>query len=167
MRLRPFISSLDFDEIKNWMPDERTHAMWCANIIKYPIKKSNFENVMAEIAERFKDTPFVATDDEDNLIGFFCYSLNLENNEGMLKFVMINPKLRGKGFGKQMIKLALEYAFKITGADSVQLNVFAENTGAKKCYEGAGFSERTHTPGAFTYKNEVWGRCNMVFQKPE
>lgn len=43
---------------------------------------------MQEAAERSGDSPFVATSDEGELIGFFCYSVNMENNEGMLKFVM-------------------------------------------------------------------------------
>ena len=49
MRLRPFIPYYDFDEIKNWISDERTHAMWCANLIKYPIEKENFENVLLDL----------------------------------------------------------------------------------------------------------------------
>ena len=38
-----------------------------------------------------------------------------------------------------MLKLAVKYAFEIARADAVQLNVFAENPGAKKCYEKVGF----------------------------
>ena len=41
MRLRPFIASKDFEIIKNWISDERTHALWCANLMAYPIKKEN------------------------------------------------------------------------------------------------------------------------------
>ena len=43
----------------------------------------------------------------------------------------IDNNLRRKGYGKAMIKLALKYAFEITGAKLVQLNVFDENTAAK------------------------------------
>lgn len=165
MRLRPFILCSDFDIIKNWISDERTHAMWCANIIKYPIEKENFESVMLEVADRCGDSPFVATTDDGKVVGFFCYSLDLSTNVGMLKFVIVDPLNRGKGLGKEMLKLAAEYAFKITKADAVQLNVFAENTRAKKCYESVGFTERKTDTGAFCFKDESWGRCNMVLNK--
>lgn len=46
------------------------------------------------------------------------------------------------GYGKAMLKLALKYAFQITGARAVQLNVFKENTWAKYCYESIGFVEK-------------------------
>ena len=45
---------------------------------------------------------------------------------------------------------------------SVHLNVFPENPSAKKCYEKAGFKERTLAENAFSFKDESWGRCNMI-----
>ena len=40
-----------------------------------------------------------------------------------------------------MIKLALEYAFKIAGADRVTIGVFDNNKPAYHCYKSAGFKE--------------------------
>lgn len=165
MRLRPFILCRDFDEIKNWISDERTHAMWCANIIKYPIEKEDFKNVMLEAAAKFGDSPYVATADDGKVVGFFCYSVNFGTNEGMLKFVMVDPARRGKGSGKAMLRLAVKYAFEITNADTVQLNVFAENERAKKCYESVGFAVRGTDVNAFAFKDELWGRCNMAIKR--
>lgn len=165
MRLRPFIACSDFDVIKNWILDERTHAMWCANLIAYPIEKENFASVMEEAATRFGDSPYVATTDDGNIVGFFCFSVNLDSNEGMLKFVMVDPEQRGKGLGKEMLQLAVEYAFNITKADAVHLNVFPENTRAKKCYESVGFVERHTDLNAFSFKDESWGRCNMIIKR--
>lgn len=162
MRLRPFIPCCDFDEIKDWISDERTHAMWCANLMKYPIEKGNFDNFMLEEAARFESSPYVATTDDGKVVGFFCYQVNLSTNEGMLKFVVVNPSQRGKGLGKAMLQLAVEYAFNITKADAVCLNVFPENTRARKCYESVGFVERKTDADAFRFKDESWGRCNMV-----
>ena len=167
MRLRPFIPCCDFDEIKNWVSDERTHAMWCANLIKYPIEKENFDHVMLETAARFGDSPYVATTDDGKVIGFFCYSVDLSTNEGMLKFLMVNPSQRGKGLGKAMLRLAIEYAFNITKADTVQLNVFPKNVSAHKCYESVGFVVRKTDLGAYNFKDESWDRCNMVIRKAD
>ncbi len=50
-------------------------------------------------------------DDEGRVVGFYCYSLNREICEGMLKFVMVDASIRGKGIGKEMTKLAVRNAF--------------------------------------------------------
>lgn len=141
--------------------------MWCANLIKYPVGKENFDRVMSELAEKFGDSPYVATTDDGKVVGFFCYSVNLSTNEGILKFIMIDPSQRGKGFGKEMLQLAAEYAFNITKADAVQLNVFSENTRARKCYESVGFKARKTDTDAFYFNDESWDRCNMVIKKEE
>ncbi|MBP5529454.1 MAG: GNAT family N-acetyltransferase [Lachnospiraceae bacterium] len=165
MRIRPYLECKDFDAIKDWITDERTHAFWCAGHTNFPLEKEDFSTLLKEIAEMFGDAPFVATTDEGEVVGFFCYGLNYEKNEGMLKFVVVDGSKRGRGIGKEMIKLALKYAFEITKANTVQLNVFPENERAKKCYESIGFVERNTTPGCFKFKDESWSRCNMVIGK--
>ena len=155
MRIRPY-QNKDFEVISKWITQERAHALWCANLIPYPLEKKGFDELLAEAEERFGDSPFVATTEEGKVVGFFCFSVNLSTNEGMLKFVVIDASERNKGYGCEMLKLAVKYAFEIAKADAVQLNVFAENPGARKCYEKVGFKERALTEGAFRYKEEAW-----------
>lgn len=164
MRIRPYLNN-DFDIISQWITDERSHALWCANLIPYPLEKIGFDDLLQQAEERFGDSPFVATTDDGRVVGFFCFSVNLNTNEGMLKFVVIDDTIRNKGYGCEMLNLAVKYAFEIAKADAVQLNVFPENLGAKKCYQKVGFKERTSTENAFNFKNESWGRCNMVITK--
>lgn len=165
MRIRPYIATKDFEIIRTWIIDERTHAMWCANLIEFPIDKANFESVLQHDANQYTGSPYVATTDDGTVIGFFCYSSNLDTNEGMLKFVMINDKYRNKGYGREMILLAIKYAFEIAKVDVVQLNVFSENSKAKACYINSGFEERRTDDNVFKYKDESWGRCNMIIRK--
>ena len=165
MVTRSFEIDLDYKYIVNWIEDERTHAMWCANLIPYPLEQENLSSFLSEIAVKFGDSPFVAVDDEGHVVGFYCYSLNHETHEGMLKFVMVDASVRGKGIGKEMIKLAVRNAFSDSEVIAVQLNVFPENARAKRCYEGVGFTERQNTSDAFKYKDESWGRCNMIIKR--
>lgn len=165
MRLRPYISAKDFDQIKNWITDERTHAMWCADRFEFPLNKDNFDKYLEKIAYEREDYAFVATTDEDITVGFLCYGVNYETNEGMLKFVIVDPEVRGKGIAGQMLDLIVRYGFEITNVDAVHLNVFTENPRARRCYEKAGFVERNTTPNAYPYKDEKWGRCNMILRK--
>lgn len=164
MRIRPYLNK-DFDVISQWITDERSHALWCANLIPYPLEKKGFDELLLQAEERFDDSPFVATTDEGVVVGFFCFSVNLKTNEGMLKFVVIDDTMRNKGYGCEMLKLAVKYAFEIAKADAVQLNVFPENPSAKKCYQKVGFQERALTENAFKFKDESWGRCNMIITR--
>lgn len=166
MRVRPYLDK-DFDKISEWITDERSNALWCANLISYPLEKENFNQVLSDMSNRFNDNAFVATTDDCNVVGFFCFSLNLNTNEGMLKFVVVDNTVRSKGYGSEMISLAVKYAFEIEKAKAVQLNVFPENIGAKRCYEKVGFQEKSLIENAFAFGEELWGRCNMVIAKEE
>ena len=164
MKLSEFILDRDFDKIKNWIEDERTHAMWSASRFAFPLEKENFTTVLSDMNSKSGDIPFLVVTDEREAAGFFCYAFNEETKEGMLKFIVVNPAFRGKGVAGELLKLASEYAFE-HGAEMVHLNVFTENVRAKKCYLKAGFTERNTTENAFQYKDEYWGRCNMTLRK--
>ena len=165
MILREYLHEQDFEKIKNWVTEERAHAMWCANLFAYPLNKENVAEVLSSAAEKFGDVAYIAALEDDKEAGFFCFSVNQETNEAMLKFVVVNPEYRGKGIAAQMLDLIVKKAFEEKHADAVQLNVFPENPRAKKCYQKAGFTERKTTENAFAYKEESWGRCNMVLYK--
>ena len=165
MILREYLHEQDFEKIKNWVTEERAHAMWCANLFAYPLEKDNVAEVLSNAAEKFGDVPYIAALEDGKEAGFFCFSVNPETNEAMLKFVVVNPEYRGKGIAAQMLDLIVNKAFEEKGADAVQLNVFPENPRAKKCYQKAGFTERKTTEHAFAYKEEFWGRCNMILYK--
>ena len=89
MRIRPY-QNKDFNTISQWITEERSHALWCTNLIPYPLEKKGFDDLLKEAEERFGDSPFVATTDGGKVVGFFCFSINLNTNEGMLKFVVVD-----------------------------------------------------------------------------
>jgi len=162
LRLRPYIHSLDFEIIRKWITEPREHAMWCAERTAFPIVGESFCALLDDIAVRCGDAPFVVTSRDGVPVGFFCYSVNIETKEGMFKFVMVDPAERGKGYGREMLRLAVKYAFEFTGADRVKLCVLSVNAGAKRCYESVGFTYCGTDEGAFRYENEIWDRCHMV-----
>lgn len=162
--LRPYAPSRDLDIISKWITQPREHALWCARRTKFPIERGDFDRMLDDIAVRCGDVPYIAAEPDGRPVGFFCYSLNGDTNEGMLKFVMIDPQRRGRGYGREMLRLALEKAF-ADGADRVRLCVLSVNDGARRCYEGLGFTYCGTDAGAFTYENETWDRCHMVIEK--
>jgi RimJ/RimL family protein N-acetyltransferase len=165
LRLRPYIHDRDFDSIKDWIGDERTHALWSANRVAFPLQKESFGMLLRDISEKFGDSPFIAAGSDGTPVGFLCYSPNPDTEEGMLKFIMTSPEVRGKGYGHKMLSLALHYAFEITRAAAVHLNVFSCNEPAKRCYQKAGFTERNVAEKAFSFRDESWDRCNMIVRR--
>ena len=165
MRLRPFVQDSDFEVIRTWVTDEQMHALWCGNRFAYPLGKEDFCRVIREFGIQHGDHPFVMAGDDGKAAGFFCYSLNPETSVGMLKFVIVDPALRGRGTGKAMLQLAVDYAFTVTKAAAVQLVVFPVNTPAVRCDESAGFTVIKTDAGAFRFRDESWDRCRMEIRK--
>ncbi len=165
MRLRPYIPDRDFDVIKYWITDERTHALWCGDRAEYPLARGSFDFFLREIAANNGDTPFVALNDFGRPMGFFCISVSTETNEAMLKFVVVDPIRRGKGVGREMLSLAVKYAFEIAGAESLRLCVFSGNVPAIRCYEAVGFTIQSTDTAAFDFGIEKWDRCHMIKYK--
>ncbi|MCM1048154.1 MAG: GNAT family N-acetyltransferase [Clostridiales bacterium] len=165
MRIRPYIEDKDYEYIEKWIDDEKVHALWCANLISYPVTKENLHNFLGKSAMEWTDSAYVATESNGKVVGFFCYSINIDDNSGFLKFVIVDSKKRGAGYGKEMLNLALQYAFNITGVDLVRINVFEDNIAAKQCYTKIGFVVESITKGDFQYKDELWNRCHMVIEK--
>ena len=46
MKLREYNSDQDFNTIKKWISDERTHALWCANRTDYSLNKDTNEGML-------------------------------------------------------------------------------------------------------------------------
>ena len=155
IRLRPYKKE-DADTIISWSQDERAFYQWSAGVMgDYPITQEEFGFVDSLIA-------FTAFD-EDKTIGFFTLRNPGGNiDELRIGFVILNPELRGHGKGKEMLKLALKYAFEIYGAKRVSLGVFENNEPAYFCYKAAGF-EDVAVDEIETYQvlNEEW-RCKEM-----
>ena len=53
----------------------------------------------------------------------------------------MNSELRGKGYGKELLRLGIEYVKEYLSAIRIDLGVFENNDSARHCYEAAGFTE--------------------------
>lgn len=164
MQIRPYNEQLDFMYIKKWISDERTHALWCANLIPFPLSADSLHQYLIE---HENDRGYVFVDKEDRPAGFFIYVINEEEKSGFLKFIMVDNRLRGQGYGTEMLKKFLQFTYGNMDVSSVKLSVFDVNAGAQKCYEKAGFTMIENTPDAFSYRDEMWRRCIMVHELEE
>lgn len=165
MRIRQYIPSQDFEVLKSWISDERTHAMWCAFRVQYPLTEEIFNILLAKEKSDYNNTAYIAESDEGRQIGFYCVSLDTIKNESIIKFVVTAPQIRGKGFGTKLISLIKDIEFSLGEVDTVRLCVFDCNKAAIKCYTNAGFRKISCDAQAFRYKDELWGRLHMEAKK--
>ena len=74
-------------------------------------------------------------------------------------FVIVDDSKRGKGYGKQMLRLAIDYAKQELGAQKITLGVFCNNLSAVECYKSVGF--RITGEDSYLIDGEEWKEYEM------
>ncbi len=150
MYLRPYKKS-DTEAILSWCRDEKTFRNWTSDRYdSYPITADDMNykyfDCNGDCAEEDNFYPMTACDDEGIAGHFILRYTGGDPHTLRIGFVIIDDKKRGQGIGKEMITLALNYAFNIAGADKVTIGVFEDNKSAYYCYKSAGFEETDIPP---------------------
>ena len=78
--------------------------------------------------------------DAHEIVGVLRYNLFWQTIP-FLDLLYLDEAYRGKGYGKQMLGLALRFAFDILKVQKVTLGVLENNPGAYHCYQAAGFRD--------------------------
>jgi len=104
----------------------------------------DYEEVVIEFVERMADKTklqFTICDKQENLLGRI-YISNLSKEYDSLDITRIyigDPNERGKGYGKEALKLMLDYCFINLHMERVSLDYFEGNKVASALYESMGF----------------------------
>ena len=87
--------------------------------------------------------PLTGIDEEGNVVAHIIIRYPNENDDSSVRlgFVIVDPTIRGKGYGRELLKLTIDYIRQNLTATRVDLGVFVNNPKAAKCYEAAGFKE--------------------------
>ena len=166
LRLRPY-KNCDSEKIAQWITDKDVFLKWGGDRFgEYPVsaktidRKYRMEN--GDCAEPDNFYPWVAFDDENGIAGHFIMRY-LHGNNRILRFgwVIVDNSVRGKGYGTEMLRAGLKYAFEILDADLVTIGVFEINEPAHRCYRKAGFADRE------IVKNEPWNIIEMEIRKAD
>ncbi|MBR2914105.1 MAG: GNAT family N-acetyltransferase [Oscillospiraceae bacterium] len=143
MILRPYQKE-DSAIICKWLRTEEELYRWSADRFnKFPLLENDIdENYVLQIqGGRF--FPLTAIDENNQVLGHFIIRYPRENDDALVRFgfVIVDPALRGKGYGKEMLCLGIRYVKENLNAQRIDLGVFADNDSAKHCYEAIGFKE--------------------------
>ena len=73
------------------------------------------------------------------ITGFNRMARQRAMHRGEIVQVYVDSKYRGQNIGERLLRLVLEYGFRLDGIEQIQLSVIATNTAAIKLYEKLGF----------------------------
>ena len=159
MTLRPF-KPCDAGRIASWCGDERTWLLWGGDRIgPYPLsgddlcRKYLAENGGCSEADNFY--PVTALDGDEPVGHFIIRYPGGDRRVLRFGWVIVDPALRGRNYGRTMLSLGLKLAFEIMGAEKVTIGVSENNPAALKCYLSAGFRKT----GEFSFadiRGETW-----------
>lgn len=166
MFLRP-MKDCDIPTIAGWLTDAVTMHKWCANeFTEFPLTAEALRAYYDARRERDDYYEFCAYD-ESGLAGHFILEFKDAAKKTLwLGFVVLAPERRGKGLGKEMIRLAAKYAFTVAGAEKMTLAVFRNNPAAMHVYESVGFCEVPHDKPPLTVMGSKWDAAFMELKKP-
>ena len=142
MILRDFKKE-DAQMIAGWLRSEEELYKWSADRFnKYPLSGDDINENYASQIETGRFYPLTAVDDQGNMIGHFIIRYPREDDDSSVRFgfVIVNPAIRGKGYGKEMLRLGIAYVKEHLSATRIDLGVFENNESARHCYEAAGFT---------------------------
>lgn len=166
LRLRPFKMS-DATYLLNWIQDERSFKMWSADKFDYPLSEEQLKSYKDRYDQDEFGWIFVALNEAGIPVGHFLMRMaDYEQSSIHLGFIIVDPTIRGKGYGVEMVSLGVKYAFEILKVKRVTLGVFDVNPGAEACYKKVGFNTETYHKDIFTYGDEKWGIFNMAISAP-
>ena len=101
---------------------------WAGKSLDFPLTESQIDD-LKDIYSIFCENEFVG----------IIQKIRKEINNIHIGRFLINPELTGKGLGKRALIEFINLIFQDEGVNSITLNVFDYNVGAKKLYEKVGF----------------------------
>lgn len=107
---------------------------------------------------------FIIREKETNRAVGSVYFRDIDNEKKEAEYGIFigEDDARGKGYGTEAAKLALQYAFDVLKLEKIILRVFADNKGAIKSYENVGFKEERYEKNAFNKDNKY---RDLIFMK--
>ena len=172
LRMRPY-KPCDAEDIVSWCECENTYLVWGGYLFgDYPISpdamNSKYLELNGDCEEKDNFYPMTFFDEEGIRGHLIMRYIRGDDTLLRLGWVILDPAARGRGYGKEMIRLALEYAFEILKVNDVTIGVFENNPAAMNCYLKAGF----RTPSIIEdscheIKGETWKIAELMITKEE
>lgn len=162
--LRPLLES-DFNHFFKWHSnnDLRFLTVMHPFPVSERMEKDWFENAMIDTSN--KRVVFVVEEIiSKKPIGYFQLTeINFLNRHAMLGIAIGEKEWQGKGLGKEIIEIGLDYGFKMLGLNKISLDVVSENKRAEKLYLNLGFKHEGHFLNHYFFNGTYFSIIRMAY----
>ena len=124
------INDKNKNDIVKWTNEKGKDFLeqWAGASLDFPLTESQIDD-LKDIYSIFCENEFVG----------IIQKIRKEHDNIHIGRFLINPQLTGRGFGKRALIEFINLIFQDEDVNSITLNVFDYNVGAKKLYEKVGF----------------------------
>lgn len=169
LRLRTY-KNCDAKTIISWCKDEISFRKWTSDRYDaFPITETDmnmkYNDLNGDCPDPDNFYPMTAFD-ESGVVGHLVMRFTDEGKKVLrFGFVIVDDSKRGMGYGREMIRLALRFAFEIIKSEMVTIGVFDNNMSAYHCYKAAGFKEiEAKEREIFEFNGEKWGIIELAMK---
>jgi RimJ/RimL family protein N-acetyltransferase len=171
MKLPELVSftETDIDRLISWVTSEEILRYWTASSFGYPLTREHLQGHIRGSAARGDRLIFKVVDPENGqAFGHVeLGALDFVNRSTRIGRVLIDPTVKGKGYGVRLMQAAMAKAFDEMEMHRVDLWVFDFNARAIACYERAGFRHEGKCRDFFRIGEEYWSMLIMSVLEEE
>ena len=130
IEIKAGISAKNKNDIVKWTNEKGKDFLeqWAGASLDFPLTESQIDD-LKDIYSIFCENEFVG----------IIQKIRKEMDNVHIGRFLINPELTGRGLGKRALIEFINLIFQDEDVNSITLNVFDYNAGAKKLYEKVGF----------------------------
>ena len=130
IEIKAGINDKNKNDIVKWTNEKGRNFLeqWTGKSLDFPLTESQIDD-LKDIYSIFCENEFVG----------IIQKIRKEMDNVHIGRFLINPELTGRGLGKKALIEFINLIFQDEDVNSVTLNVFDYNVGAKKLYEKVGF----------------------------
>ena len=162
MRLRA-TTPADLDVFLRWVPSNLDMVLWSGPIFTWPLDRGQLEVYLGNDQRRY----WTGLDPESGApVGHA--SLLVDDSVPMMRLgcILLDPAVRGRGLGRELISTAVRTGFEITKLPTMKLGVYAHNVPARRVYESLGFQE-TGRVRSTEVDGQPWHAVEMKRPRPD
>lgn len=130
--------------IAGWIRNEEELYRWSADRYGFfPLLPYSIDENYVPALQTGRFIALTGVDEEGKPVGHLIIRYPKENDDSSVRFgfVIVDPEIRGKGYGRELLRLAIQYVRDNLTATRIDLGVFINNPKARRCYESVGFKE--------------------------